>query len=392
MLTRAGWTAVVGTLATLAAGRLLGVTEAYVIVAAGTVMVLGALIWVRSRPLGMIVERSIRPERVHVGRPARVEITARAIGRVTTPIATLTDPIGDRAGARLRLAPVPRGAVVRAAYRLPTPARGEIGIGPLSVEVADPLGLARRRREAVGRLRLVVLPHVDPIPPLRSPAGTEPLSGRDGRASLGPAGDEFHTLRPYVIGDDTRGIHWPMSARADDLIVRQVEEPRQGRVTVVLDVAPTDEPRTFEAMVSAAASLAVAHWSGGDLVRLLTTAGHDTGWVTGRTALDRLLEDLALVAVSDAADLGRALTLTERAPHSLVLVTAVRSDGDLARLAAERTRRVGSGALTVVRFRPTPEDHRAPTPGVRSIEVGDHPFPAAWEAGLGRRPGGVAVS
>lgn len=393
MLTRAGWTVVAGTAATLVAGRLLGVTEAYVVVAAGVVAVLGALLWVRVRPLGLTVDRTIRPHRVHVGRATRVELAVRATGRAATPVVTFVDSIDGRAGARLRVAPVGPGATARAAYRLPTRARGEIGIGPLTVEVADPLGLAVRRREAAGHVRLVVLPHVDPIAPLPSPAGTEPLSGREGRAAFGAVGDEPHTLRPYVIGDDIRRIHWPMSARTDDLIVRQDEEPRQGRMTIALDVAPAVGAVTFEAMVSAAASLAVAHRAGGDHVRLVTTAGHDTGWVTGRAALDHLLDDLAVVTTSERADLGRVLTQAERAPHSLVLVTASRSDDELARVAALRERRVGRRTLIVVRF-PGPSDgERSSAAGVRLVEVGDGPFTRAWEAALvraGRRPVGAS--
>ena len=48
--------------------------------------------------------------------------------------APLVDPIGDRAGARLRVAPMAPDAEVRAAYRLPTRHRGEIAVGPLEVE------------------------------------------------------------------------------------------------------------------------------------------------------------------------------------------------------------------------------------------------------------------
>lgn len=394
MLTRAGWTFVAGTVATLVAGRLLGVTEAYVFVAAGTACAVGALLWVRLRPLGLSVDRTIRPHRVHVGRAARVELAARSTGRTRSPGVTLVDAIDDQPGARVRMAPIDRGAVVGAAYRLPTRARGEVRIGPLSVEVTDSLGLAVRRRQAVGPVRLIVLPHIDPIPPLPVPAGTEPSAGREGRAALGSAGDELHTLRPYVIGDDPRRIHWPMSARADELIVRQDEEPRQGRVTVVLDVAPSATSPVFESMVSAAASVAEAHWRAGDLVRLLTTAGHDTGWVTSRAALDHLLEDLALVSPSDAADLGRVLTLAERAPHSLVLVTADRSDAELAHVAAARRQQGRGGSLIVVRFAAGTAEPRSGPPGVRMVEVGGESFPAAWQAGVAgavrRRPVGAS--
>ena len=36
-------------------------------------------------------------------------------------------------------------------------------------------------------------------------------------------GDEFHALRPYVIGDDLRRVHWPATAHSGDLVVRQLD-------------------------------------------------------------------------------------------------------------------------------------------------------------------------
>ena len=53
---------------------------------------------------------------------------------------------------------------------------------------------------------------------------------------LGRSGDEFYSLRPYVVGDDLRRVHWPSTARRDELIVRQDERHWQGRTTVLLDV------------------------------------------------------------------------------------------------------------------------------------------------------------
>jgi uncharacterized protein (DUF58 family) len=95
---------------------------------------------------------------------------------------------------------------------------------------------------------------------------------------LQTGGDEFHSLRPYVIGDDLRRVHWPSTARRDELTVRQDERHQQGRTTVLLDVrraVHTDE--SFERAVSAAASLLVAAVRRGDEVRLVATDRTDSG-------------------------------------------------------------------------------------------------------------------
>ena len=101
------------------------------------------------------------------------------------------------------------------------------------------------------------------------------------------------------MGDDLRRVHWPSSARHDDLMVRQDEEPWHGRLTILLDTRAGQSPTAFEEMVSAAASIALANIARGDQVRLLTTGGHDVGWGTGSHHRDRILENLAVVEQSE---------------------------------------------------------------------------------------------
>ena len=100
---------------------------------------------------------------------------------------------------------------------------------------------------------LVVYPAVDDITAASRSDGIDPHGWRT--PGLQTGGDEFHSLRPYVIGDDLRRVHWPTTARRDELTVRQDERHQQGRTTVMLDVrrAVHDEA-SFERAVSATAS------------------------------------------------------------------------------------------------------------------------------------------
>ena len=107
-----------------------------------------------------------------------------------------------------------------------------------TVEVSDPFGLARHRRPARARAR------ADRLPPRRRHRARRRGGGdRDPLGSavppphaLGRQGDDFYALREYVVGDDLRRVHWPSTARHDELMVRQDEMPWQDRTTVVLDV------------------------------------------------------------------------------------------------------------------------------------------------------------
>jgi uncharacterized protein (DUF58 family) len=375
MVTRAGTLLLVASGLLALGGRTLGLVELYVLATAGALAVVIAVVRLAVLRPQITVRRTVRPARVHVGAPARVELELVATGRRSTPVLTLVDPVGDRPGARLHLASLAPGRAARAAYRLPTRHRGEIPVGPLAAEVTDPFGLARRSRVVAERVPLIVLPHVDLIAPLHQPAGSEPLSGQEGRPGMGRSGDEFHALRPYVVGDDLRRVHWPMSARTDDdLVVRQDDEPRQGRLTVVLDVnKQRSGAEGFERMVSAAASIASAHWRRGDIVRLLCSDGRDTGWVTGQVAFENLLEVLAVAHRVPTGNVGRVLGRTDAGTDTVVTVVGDLLDAEVAVLPGRRAARTGRRAgLTVVRF----VDTRTPratvarvVEGVRVIDV-----------------------
>lgn len=403
MITRGGWGALAGTVVLAVAGLLLGLTELWVLAGAGASILALAALQVAQREVPVGARRVVRPTRVHVGSPARVELEVAARRERSSPVLTLVDPIGDRTGARLRLAPLAPGAATRASYRLPTRQRGEVPVGPLTVERVDPLGLVRRRWEVADRVRLVVLPHVDTIPPLPRPPGSEPLSGQEGRPGAGRAGDEFHSLRPYVVGDDLRRVHWPMSARRDELVVRVDDEPHQGRLTVVLDLArDRSDSESFERMVSAAASISAAHWRAGDLVRLLCSNGRDTGWVTGQAAFDGLLEELAVTDRGPATDMAQVLAHMGDGSDTVAAITGDLPDTAVAALPGWRARG-GPAALTVVRFARRGGGTGAARPGSRLagmtvIDVAaGQPFAPTWTHAVsgrrrGRRPAGAMTS
>ena len=226
--------------------------------------------------LELEVGRHLSPRRVHAGQPARVELTVATTAIAATPVLRLHDPVTGTQGATVLLSPGRgRGRRSASAYRLPTERRGLVGIGPLVVVVADPFGLAavdgrgrrhhRAHRAAPGRRHPAARPW--PAATTRSPACAPATLAAS-------AGDDFYALRAYVVGDDLRRVHWPSSARHDDLLVRQDEVPWQGRTTSCSTPAATPTPTTpSRPPCSAAASIITAAWKRRDLVRLVTTAG-----------------------------------------------------------------------------------------------------------------------
>lgn len=401
MLTRQGWTVTWAALLLFATGRLLGIGEFYVFGAMASLLVLGTVLYVRLTRLDLEVDRRIQPSRVHAGSTSRVEIHVRNLRRATTPLLRLHDRVSGTDGAQMLLPPLePRGDATTT-YRLPTTRRGVLTVGPLTITVADPFGLAHSALDAAGPVEVTIFPHVDDVLPVPFTVGHDPLAGALQTHSLSPSGDDFYALRPYVMGDDLRRIHWPSTARHDELLVCQHEQPWQGRTTVLLDVHDSGyETASFEVAVSAAASIVSANAKRRDLVRLVTTDGRDSGLGTGFSHLERMLEHLALVQATSRANLPSMVDLLRQGTGSGGAFVVVAGDltgertGALARLRS----RLGSLSLVQVERSATLE---SPTParpahswagrpatgrGLPTIPVTEQtPFPRAWNDALRAR-------
>jgi uncharacterized protein (DUF58 family) len=243
---------------------------------------------------------------------------------------------------------------VRAAYRFSTARRGIVTVGPLQVELTDPFGMARLRLPAAGTSELVVYPAIEPLSALPLSTGNDPLAGAEHPSSLGRGGEDFYALRAYVVGDDLRRVHWPATARHDELMVRQDELPWQGRTTVVLDDRlGVHVAQTFERAVSAAASIVLASAHRRDLVRLVTASGIDSGFGAGHHHIESLLESLACIEPVRVPGLDAPAELLGPAGvgGTLVVLTGEPASDELAGF---RDRVRPSGLEALLAFSPSP--------------------------------------
>ncbi|MBI2708315.1 MAG: DUF58 domain-containing protein [Actinobacteria bacterium] len=406
VLTTAGRRVVWASIGAIVVGRFLGILELYLLAAAGLGLVAVAAVRIRFARPQLDVHRSVAPARVHAGTPSRVVLTVRNPARRTSRVVALDDPVSGTGSASLLIDPLPAGDEVVSSYRLPTERRGVITVGPMTLTVADPFGLASRVVDGAPATDLTVLPAIEALRGRALSSGDDPLAGSDRATALGRLGEDFSGLRQYVVGDDIRRVHWAATARHDDLLVRQDEQPWQGRTTILLDVrrSATDEA-TFERQVSAAASIAVAVHRRGDLVRLVTSDGSDTGFGAGNVDLERILEHLAIVQPSGSGRWPRAMRALDEGGGAVVAVLAGPAQADLDALVALR-RRLAS--LLVVHL-PLPGGYAAgggpaagvppghgsadgvrssgTRRGVRVIVVGPgEPLAAAWDQALGSGP------
>jgi uncharacterized protein (DUF58 family) len=333
----------------LAAGRLVGISELFVFGAAALVLVLLAVGYVNLIRLDLEITRTVHPARVHAGQASRVEIRLQNLRRQATPLLRLRDPVSGTEGAELLVPPLDRHAVAAASYRLPTERRGIHRVGPLEVVVGDAFGLVRSNTEAAEAVEVTVLPRIDQVEPVPFTVGHDPLAGSLQPNALGRAGDDFYALRPYVVGDDLRQIHWPSTARHDELLVRQQEQPWQGRTTVMLDLRrAAHDAESIEVAVSAAASIVHANTQRGDLVRLVTTDGSDSGFAVGRGHLGAMLEHLAVVQPVGMASLKAMLEILKEGSGGALVVVVAYVPGEEINAVVRLGRRYGS--LTVVKI------------------------------------------
>lgn len=368
-------------------GRLFGRLELFVMGAGAWAIVVVAAVLVRGARLRLAVGRDLTPRRVYAGTISRVELTIRNDAARRTPVLRVYDPVSGTRGADLLVAPLPPEGVARAAYRLPTDRRGIVAVGPLEVVIGDPFGLAESATGAAPRAELTVFPHVDDIVPARHTRGDDPHAGAEHPSALGRSGDDFYALRQYVVGDDLRKVHWPSTARRDELMVRQDEAPWQGRVTVLLDVRRSAHtPESLELAVSAAASIVTASWKRRDLVRFLTTEGTDFGFAAGMGHVEAIMEHLAVVQACAEGSLRGSLDSIAAGGQTgaLIIVAAAVSDPDLAVLGGLRSR---FGQATVVLFDRSAWEPGATGPAATSTATfvratAQVPFPDAWNGAM----------
>jgi len=148
---------------------------------------------------------------------------------------------------------------------------------------------------------------------------------------LGSGGDEFYALREYRAGDDLRQVHWVSTARTDELMIRQPQNLWRGRTTVLIDArASVHDGDTFEALLSAGASLAVAAIRGGMQVRTIVAGSEDAGFGSGAAHEGIVLDMLAVTAASPAASLPVALRGTDMDGPLVLLTTDSASPSDVA--------------------------------------------------------------
>lgn len=355
-LTRSGAAILVVAIGCIAAGRVFGTLELYLLGAIAAAILILAAILTSTTKLTIAISRTATPVRLRVGAPARVDLRLVNQGRRATPVLRLRDEVEGTRAATLMLAPIAAGGEATVAYRLPTRRRGHLEIGPLDLTFEDPFGLTRSVVRASRAITLTVHAELIELEALRAVAGRDPTADQQKKRTLAAGGDEFFALRPYVNGDELRRVHWRASAHTGELIVKQEELPRTGRVTVLLDrqrLNYTDD--SFERGVSAALSALHAAWRSDDALRFATSGTSRFADIRSRGELDAIDEQLALIEATDSASLISSIDELGKVGHGGTLVVVTGRSSSEFRRSIEAAERSFGTILTIVCSRDTTE-------------------------------------
>jgi uncharacterized protein (DUF58 family) len=140
--------------------------------------------------------------------------------------------------------------------------RGYYRLGPVSLASSFPLGLAEARKTSDhGVQSLTIYPKVFPI--LSMPLFGAPSQIHRGGYLLpeGSGAAEFSGLREYRRGDNPRHVHWPTTARLNELMVKEFEPLASACLCIALDLAKDanigrGKQSTLEYAIRIAASVA----------------------------------------------------------------------------------------------------------------------------------------
>jgi uncharacterized protein (DUF58 family) len=168
--------------------------------------------------------------------------------------------------------------------------------GTIVVRAHDALGLYRYEEELDRRAPLKVYPGAEALRSYLPPAETQVFSGNQ-VARVKGEGIEYADLRPFVFGDQLRGINWRASARRGSLYVNERHPERNTDVILFLDSfteARSAAGSTLDLTVRAAAALASRYLHRKDRVGLVSFGGV-LRWLlpgTGLTQLYQIVDSL----------------------------------------------------------------------------------------------------
>lgn len=304
-------------------------------------LLLASWLWVRYQGPRVELGRELRSDWAQVG--DELEEGWLLNNRCWLPILWLeVDDTSNVPGySACRIVAASSGATERWTTSAVCARRGRYRLGPLTIELGDPLGLFRYRRVDAGTREMLIYPPLARLPALERPRGQRGGAARADRFNVVPT-PSAASVREYRPGDPLGFVHWRSFARTGKLMVKEFDQEVAGAVWIILDLARAahsgaGDASTEELAVVLACSLAHSMLSEGRTVGLYAHGaarcmippgrGRQQLWQCMRVLVDAHADgELPLASVIDdlrAATPGR---------HAAVVITPAASGQWLAAL------------------------------------------------------------
>ncbi len=267
--------------------------------------------------------RAVRGETVAI----RVKIrrgTLLPVGAVELEVST---PADERSAGKIAVNLPPRQER-EYRYAVVCPHRGHYDMGVTRVRVTDIFGLFTFGRKIDGgNVTVTVLPRTFPVESMALEPGD---TGPQGRVRTSEDISSPSGVRPWQEGDHLRKVHWKLTMRKQELMVRTYEESARPDTLILMDARAISAPRAQipsieDALCEAAASAALAQMNAGYPVRMpLSTAQPVEAYGQFSTEISRFLEMLTDLCFDSPYSFEQVLALSTRRLQrtgGLVLVT-----------------------------------------------------------------------
>ena len=318
-------------------------------------------VWTAARSARVTQELS--QAKVNRGDDASVTLTVSHKGLL--PIAPITLTLCDLLGGEEEPVRLKSASGRRQQLRFPFNARhvGVVEVGVKKYKVEDVFGLfSVTRTPDTPCAELLVLP---------LPFETEDLKfapGDEGLESMARATEDISSpadVRAYQPGDPLKKIHWKLSLRKGDLLVRRFEQPTLPDALVLMDTSPPhlspgcDErrrPYLCDAVLETAASVVACQIRQDNPVRMPIVGDRPMEY-SSRMGLPLLLDELARINFNATERFERIIMmqLTELRKTGAVVIITTRLRSEMVELFVRMKRMGPNVRLYLVTFNPEEE-------------------------------------
>ena len=257
----------------------------------------------------LTIKRDV-PKRVRAGNMIRVDYTVSNLRNLPAWNIHL-DPIHQQGWIRLEadiasLDTIPGRETIKMSAFLQSGQRGEYILKPSFASSDFPFGIIKWTCRKDSKQRILVYPSYQPLNSVQLPVNSR--FQKEGVSLVSSVGEsmEFHACREFRTGDNPKYIHWPSTARKNELIVREFQEEYLCRIALIVDTFIPSKSSffklstkkfipEFEAALSLTAALShyLAH---GDYIVDIFAAGSDVYHFKGGRSLAQLDQILDILA------------------------------------------------------------------------------------------------